>query len=172
MNRFDLAKIVQWAGTFPTRKRIQKVVFLLQAKGFPSDAEFSLHHYGPYSRDLARLTNEMVREGLLQEQKEVHPYGERYSYTLTEASQRQIAQYEETPQGSQRSQEVTGFRSLAEQLCQVDLKELEVAATLAFFREQGHEWATTVDKSCRFKGLVAGSPSLQKAERLARQIVE
>jgi hypothetical protein len=31
MNRYQLAKIVEWAGTLDARKRIQKVVYLLKA---------------------------------------------------------------------------------------------------------------------------------------------
>jgi hypothetical protein len=35
MNRYQLAKIVDWAGTLETRKRMQKVVYLLQVAGCP-----------------------------------------------------------------------------------------------------------------------------------------
>src|SRR5713226_2600892 len=35
MTRYQLAKLVQWAGTLRTRKRMQKVVYLLQLAGCP-----------------------------------------------------------------------------------------------------------------------------------------
>ena len=75
MNRYQLAKIVQWAGTLRSRKRMQKMIFLLKAAGCPLDADYDLHHYGPYSQDVARLTDEMVREKLLCETTERAPYG-------------------------------------------------------------------------------------------------
>jgi len=171
MNRFELAKIVQWPGTFRSRKRMQKLIFLLQAAGCPLNAEFSLHHYGPYSQDVARLTDEMVREGLLQEQREVHPYGEQYSYTLSEGSQRQIAEYEASPEGLQSAAQMTRFKSLAGRLYGADLKELEIASTIVFFRKQGHDWATAVDKSCQFKGLIRGCQVVERAEALAGEVV-
>ena len=36
MTRYQLAKIVDWAGTLDTRKRMQKVVYLLQVVGLPA----------------------------------------------------------------------------------------------------------------------------------------
>jgi hypothetical protein len=33
MERYQLAKIIEWAGTFQSRKRMQKLVFMLQAAG-------------------------------------------------------------------------------------------------------------------------------------------
>ena len=94
MNRYQLAKIVQWAGTLRSRKRMQKMIFLLKAAGCPLDADYDLHHYGPYSQDVARLTDEMVREKLLCETTEAHPYGEQYSYVLSDEASRQISAYE------------------------------------------------------------------------------
>ena len=75
MNRYQLAKIVQWAGTLRSRKRMQKMIFLLQAAGCPLDADYDLHHYGPYSQDVARLTDEMVRRSFSVRQRRRTPTG-------------------------------------------------------------------------------------------------
>jgi uncharacterized protein YwgA len=171
MTRYQLAKLVEWAGMFQSRKRMQKVVFLLQAAGCPLDADYDLHQYGPYSQDLARLTDEMVRERLLEERIETHPYGEQYSYTLPEASRRQIEDYEAGPSGTQPAQQLTGYRALARTLYQAELKDLEVAATIVFFRQQGLDWPVAVAKTCQFKDLPAGAPLVKQAEELARGIV-
>jgi len=69
MHRYQLAKIVDWAGKLRSRKRMQKPIFLLQAAGYPLDADYDFHKYGPYSRDVARLTDEFTREGLLEEEE-------------------------------------------------------------------------------------------------------
>ena len=61
MNRYQLAKLVEWAGCLHTRKRLQKLVYMLQSAGCPLEAEFTLHHYGPYSQEIAGLSDAMVR---------------------------------------------------------------------------------------------------------------
>jgi uncharacterized protein len=91
MERYQLAKIVEWAGNFRSRKRVQKLIFMLQAAGCPLNADYDLHHYGPYSQDVALLTGQMVSQRLLEERKEAHPYGEQYSYILSEDARRQIS---------------------------------------------------------------------------------
>jgi uncharacterized protein len=171
MTRYQLAKIVQGAGSFRSRKRMQKLVFLLQAAGCPLDAEFSLHRYGPYSHDVAQLTAELVHEGLLTEDRGAHPYGEEYSYQLSEEARRQLAEYEAEPSSSHGVGELARFWPLASKLYSSDLKQLEVASTIAFFRKQGYGWPDSVAKTCAFKQLPADSPLLEASEQLARQIV-
>jgi hypothetical protein len=119
---------------------------------------------------VARLTDEMVREKLLEERAEAHPYGEQYSYTLTEASRRQIDTYEAGPRGAEPAERISRFEPLARALYQADLKELEIASTVAFFRMRGHDWALAVEKTCQFKDLPAGTLLVKKAEELARRI--
>ena len=89
MTRYQLAKLVQWSGTLHSRKRLQKLVFMLQAAGCPLDAEYGLHHYGPYSQEVARLSDEMQRSSLLLEESEPNQVGRQYSYSLTARAQRQ-----------------------------------------------------------------------------------
>jgi len=172
MNRYQLAKIVRWAGTFRSRKRMQKLIFLLQAAGCPLDVEYDLHHYGPYSQDVAQLTDELVREKLLGETAEPHPYGQQYSYVLSEDASRQIVEYEAGPGGSVSAEEMAKFHSLARKLYDTDLKELEVAATIVFFRKQGVDWAAAVEKTCQFKNLPGDTPFLEKCKALANEIVD
>ena len=89
MNRYQLAKIVDWAGTLDTRKRMQKVVYLLQVAGCPLGADYTLHHYGPYSHDVARLTDEMVQASLLAEKASSNAVGQQYSYSLSDERSQQ-----------------------------------------------------------------------------------
>jgi len=83
MDSYQLAKIVQWVGTLHTRKRLQKVVYLLQAAKCPLDADFFLHHYGPYSNDVARLTDTLVGQQLLIEKEEEAGVGKKFEYELS-----------------------------------------------------------------------------------------
>lgn len=79
MTRYQLAKLVQWAGTLHTRKRLQKVIYMLQSVGCPLEAEFYLHHYGTYSEDVARVADEMVRLQMLKETSAPSLGGSQYS---------------------------------------------------------------------------------------------
>jgi uncharacterized protein YwgA len=172
MTRYQLAKLVQWAGTLQTRKRLQKVAYLLQAAGCPLETEFGLHHFGPYSADVAERADEMTNLGLLKEQCVGNFAGKQYNYTLAPETQAQLAEMEETPQGQACAQEFAPYEELARKLLATDVRDLEVAATISYFRQQGHTWSEAVSRTCNFKGLKPQDCLVQRAESLARSIVD
>ena len=171
MTRYQLAKLVQWAGKLRTRKRLQKVAYLLQAAGCPLDDEFGLHHFGPYSSDVADRADEMTNAGLLTEESCGNYAGKQYNYSLTQSAETQLATLESTTQGEILAREFSPYEARAKGLLNVDVRELEVAATIVFFRKQGHDWPEAVTRTCNFKGLKGQSGLLQRAEALARGIV-
>jgi uncharacterized protein len=171
MDRYQLAKIVEWAGTLHSRKRMQKVVYLLQIAGCQLQADYILHHYGPYSQEVARLTDEMVRSGLLEETSEASPVGVQYFYRLPETTRRQIEVYERSPRSAEWRDLMAPFEAKAKVLIAADLKELEIAATLVYFFGQEGDWSLADEKTRQFKNLPAGSALLTRAVVLARQVV-
>lgn len=171
MNRYQLAKIVQWPGTFRSRKRMQKLIFMLQAAGCPLDAEYEMHPYGPYSDDVARLTGELVCGKHLVETSEPHIGGELYSYTLSGDASRQIAQYESGPRGIESAREMAAFHSLAIKLYGTDIKELEFAATVVFYRMRGADLTAAVEKACRFKNPHPSIQFLERCRALADEVI-
>ena len=171
MTRYQLAKVVGWAGTLDTRKRMQKVAYLLQVVGCPLDADYGLHHYGPYSQEVSRLTDEMVRAGLLIETAKSNPVGQQYSYYLSDEARRSLDAFEATPSGMGLSTLMAPFETLARRLFQAALKDLEFAATIVFFHRQGHVWPVAIEKMCQFKGLSPGTRDVEQADALAREIV-
>ncbi len=172
MMRYQLAKIVSWAETLHSRKRLQKVVFSLKAAGCPLEAEFYLHHFGPYSEEVARLTDELVREGLLVERSAGNAVGQQFSYSLPEQTKAQMGELERTERGWKMAEELAPFEPLARSLLQADLKDLEVAATMLYFHRQGLNWPEAAAKTCAFKKLPAEGPLTGRAERLARAVEE
>jgi uncharacterized protein YwgA len=173
MTRYQLAKLVEWAGTLNSRKRLQKVVFLLQAAGCPLDADANLHHYGPYAPELARLSDEMVQVGLLEETSEQNPVGVQYSYALTERTSKELAELEQTPKGKKLAQQLAPYEEKAKDLLKTDLWLLEVASTVVYFRQQGHDWPDSVERTRKFKNLDPSSNPkfLKEVEELARQFI-
>lgn len=171
MERYQLARIVEWAGTVDARKRLQKVVYILKVLGCPLDAEYILHRYGPYSEDVASLTDEMVQTDLLVETVRTNPAGQQFSYGLSHRARTGLAEFESGSRGHPLLRALEPFESTARRLFQADLKELEYASTILFFREKGHDWPAAVEEMCRFKGLAYGSPITNRAEALAREVV-
>src|SRR5262245_51870399 len=112
MNRYQLAKMVDWAGTLDTRKRMQKVACVLQG------ADFNLHHYGPYSQEVARLTDEMVQARILDERDESNMVGQQFSYSLNEGARKNLADFEATPRGRAAAAELEPHEDLARRLFQ------------------------------------------------------
>ena len=171
MDRYQLAKIVEWAGTLDTRKRMQKVAYLLQVAGCPLGADFNLHHYGPYSQEVARLTDEMVQARILDERAVSNMVGQQFSYSLNEVARKSLSDFEATPRGRAAAEVLDPHKDLALRLCQADLKDLEYASTAVFFQEQGYDWPEAIEKMCQFKGLTQGSPVVERAGELAREII-
>ena len=170
MNRYQLAKVVDWAGTLDTRKRMQKVVYLLQVAGCPLGADYTLHHYGPYSHDVARLTDEMVRANLLVERTTANAFGQQYSYSLSESVRSSLAEFDATSAGQAFAAALTAVLSKSRWLLETDLRDLEYAATIVFFRTHGHDWPSAIEKMRQFKGLADGGQVVERADALARRV--
>ena len=104
-------------------------------------------------------------------QRRLHPYGEQYSYVLSDEASRQISAYESSSRGAGPAKEMAAFESLARKLEQTDLKELEVASTIVFFLKQGDDWTAAVEKTRNFKNLPADTYFLEKCKALASEII-
>ncbi len=173
MDKYRVAKLIQWAKTLRTRKRLQKVVYLLNAADCPFDAEFNLHHYGPYSHELAQLTDEMVRADLLVEQAEPNPMGgQTYSYQLSERAADQVKSVEDNPHRSEDLKRFEEFSSLADRLLKESVSRLEYAATVAYFKRQDRSWDEARECAAKFKRLPSDGVDMRDAERLAREVME
>jgi hypothetical protein len=151
---------------------MQKVIYLLQAAGCPFQTEFRLHLFGPYSQEVADLTDEMVQEGLLQETNTPNAVGRQFSYTPTPATLQGLEQLEKNSQGRGMAKPLEPFKGRFRALLGADLRELELAATIAFYRERGLDWAEAEEAAARFKSEPAESLGMQRACQLARSVVQ
>jgi uncharacterized protein YwgA len=59
--------ILEEAGVVRSRKKFQKMVYLLQQKGMPFDEDFYLHYFGPYSSELQIEINRLAEGGLIRQ---------------------------------------------------------------------------------------------------------
>jgi uncharacterized protein YwgA len=169
VTRYQLAKIVEWVGTFRSRKRMQKMVYLLKVAGFPTDAEYFLHIYGPYSFDLASLTNEMAQIGLLVESEKPATKGSTFDYCLSDHAIGMLRELDASERGQQLQAEIAQFEPLVCELAQVDVSQLEVAATIVYLEQRGSDLESACIRLCEIKRLVRGSELMTRAVELVER---
>lgn len=171
MTKYQLAKLVMMAGTLETRKRVQKMVYMLQAAGMALDAEFRLHHYGPYSADVADLLNQMTRDGILVEKLRPNMAGKQYEYTLDEGSRSSLVEYEGTETGKSAAQEFEKYEQKIRELIDTSVADLELSSTILFYRRAGAEWSDAVQQACVFKSKSEDGELTKQALALAHNIM-
>ena len=174
MHRYHLAKLIDLAGGLDSRKRVQKVVYLLQAAGCDLGADYYLHHYGPYSTDVARMLDELARMGVLKERSEpLSNGGRRYGYEVTEDGERQLAELEAKRSGESLRLRLEPFLPFLSELSGENAWRLEVASTVAYYVcETRVDWEVAKRKAFDFKKVGDGTAVAVAAETLARRAVE
>lgn len=174
MTKYQLAKLVELAGRISTRKRVQKTLYLLQAAGFDLGITFRLHHYGPYSAEVAALLDEMSQQdgGVLREQRNANLAGWQSEYTLSEEGQRILVEFESTPRGKAALLQFEEYTPQIRRLLNVDdLWELELGATIACFHDKEEDWGKAVQGACKFKNVPPDAPKTAQALLLAQELV-
>ncbi len=167
MNRLQLATLLSWGGErgVQGRKRLQKVVFFLQEAGCPLDCQYTLHYFGPYSRDVADACDEMVAAGLIKEAVELTNGLTQYTYALPPAIREMVSQ--EPDQGME------SFRNLGTELMdssRTNLWWLELGSTILFMYRQIGDWNQALAKACAFKKVKADDAASQLAFKLAQRL--
>src|SRR5258706_15957819 len=137
MNRLQLATLLSWAGDsgIQGRKRLQKVVFFLQQAGCPLDCQYTLHHFGPYSRDVADTCDEMVAAGLVDEKVEQQNTVMQYTYTLRPDIRDLVAKDPDA--------HLTQFAGLGRELIdpsKTHIWWLELGSTILYFFNVSKDW--------------------------------
>ena len=163
MNRLQLATLLSWAGDngLHGRKRLQKVVFFLQEAGCPLDCRYTLHHFGPYSRDVADRCDEMVAAGLIDETGGPANGDMQYAYKLKPNTRIALTQ---SPDAAMLRFQQRGTTLMGE-----DLWTLELGSTILYFYRQAKNWDEALNSACDFKKVVANAEASQAALRLAKQ---
>ena len=164
MNRLQFATLLSWAGEdgLNGRKRLQKIVFALQQIGCPLDSHFILHHYGPYSRDVADICDEMVAAKLVEESQEMG--SAQYSYKLTPKTRKLLAK-------TVSRDKLKPFEQKAKALLRENLWTLELGSTILYYYGQNPDWDDAMAKACEFKKKPKDIKRSQRALTFARELV-
>ncbi|MCZ0702545.1 uncharacterized protein YwgA [Natronobacillus azotifigens] len=67
------------------RKKLQKMIYILQKCDVPFEEKFTFHFYGPYSEELTLRIEEMCNLGFIEETKEEKSNYYQYQYQTTSA---------------------------------------------------------------------------------------
>ncbi len=171
MDRYQLATLTAWAGEsgIQGRKRMQKVIYFLQVAGCDLGCDFTLHHYGPYSRDVSDTCDEMVASGLLDEVQD----STQYNYYLPEGTQELLADVNQ--KSPARAKALKPFEILAKHLLEeVSLWHLELGSTILYFYDfnEPKDWNKALQDACKFKKAVTDHPNTQAALTLAKNVYD
>ena len=165
MNRIQLATLLSWAGEtgIQGRKRLQKVAFFLQQAGCPLDCEYTLHFFGPYSRDVADTCDEMVAAGLIEELGGRETGTMQYEYKLKPATREYLRQAADVS--------IAKFEEVGKQLIQENIWRLELGSTILFHYRRSGDWNEAMNQACRFKKVDAASAKSVEALEFAKKFV-
>jgi uncharacterized protein YwgA len=172
VNKYQLAKLVDWTGTLDARKRVQKVAYMLQVAGCPLQADFFLHRYGPYSPEVAQLTDKLVADGVLIELKSENAAGHQFGYQLTQVGKTLLGSFESKSTGKELKRSIAKYKPLAQKLAKSELRDLEIAATIAYFFRTSGDWTRARECACRFKNINPNTRFAKKAEELAQSVTD
>ena len=172
MTAYQLIKLVSMAGTLKTRKRLQKVVYLLQESGMDFDVSFRLHHYGPYSSDVADLLNQVSDDDILVQNVEVNQAGSQFDYRLADEWADKLSEFEGSIAGQNEKRSFDSNATMIQKLLGENLRKLELGSTIAYFRSQKNEtWEDAFAHACQFKSISPVDSSSKAALDFAKDIL-
>ncbi|HDY64909.1 MAG TPA: hypothetical protein ENH84_01595 [Phycisphaerae bacterium] len=172
MNAYAVAKFIASVDEVDSRKRLQKALFFVQEAGCKLDAEYELYLYGPYSRDLAIVTDQLEAAKIIEKQEENNGCGGvRYRYIISDT--KRLEEFEATEAGKKEKAELEKFVPLFKRLNTVHLWELELASTVAYYHRRVElDWDEAKKRTAAFKKEAIDSPRMMAAEKLAHEVFQ
>jgi uncharacterized protein len=134
-------RLVDVVGKIEGRKKLQKIVHILQSRGFDFPHDFGYLHYGPYSSGLAAEVDALVSSKFVIEQRGVGY--EPYVYTPSKTVGALFEYLGET--------QVPPWRSLAISLNSRDANFLESLSTILYLQENGFLGRTLKERFIQLK---------------------
>ena len=131
----------------PCKKSLQKIVFLIEAKGIPLGCDYGIHFYGPYSADLDYAVKELSDEGIL----EIEYTGTQHKISVKDETM--LAQYADDT-----------VRSVLQEFANDKPSELELLTTALFvYLESNKDTSKILDGVIKIKGNKYSQVRIQEA---------
>lgn len=124
INHAKLIRFFQIAEDITGRKKLQKMIYILQKCNIPFEERYQFHFYGPYSEELTLRVEELCNLGFLSEEREEKTSYYQYHYQITAAGEEFLKQFTlDLPDMSDKIQLLKGKSS----------RFLELVSTLLYF---------------------------------------
>lgn len=130
-------------GRVTGRKKMQKIVHILQVANGPFEENFEYSFYGPYSDQLKVELNNLAESGLIVEE----PVGETFEFRLTEKGRAIADEYKASRSGE--------WISFAKALNECLPRQLEALSTVLFICRSGYSGPSLRDKFNELKPFLA-----------------
>lgn len=121
------AKLMQFfsvANEVTGRKKLQKMIYILQKCKLPFEEKFQFHFYGPYSEELTLRVEELCNLHFIQEEKEDKSNYYQYRYSITDDGQSFLDQF---------AMDMPDLGNKIEMLKGKSSRFLELVATMLYF---------------------------------------
>lgn len=92
-NHAKLLRFFMEAKKVTGRKKLQKMIYILQMSGVPFEEKYQFHFYGPYSEELSLRIEELCNLGFIHEEKEDKGNYIQYTYDMTEEGDNFLHQF-------------------------------------------------------------------------------
>ncbi len=126
----QLLRLIDSLGKVEGRKKLQKIVHILQARGYDFPQHYGYLHYGPFSSDVAAETDALVSGQLITQKGEGQPM-EAYVYSATNAARKLLTDLKQLTEPK--------WKALATDLNKKAANELEAISTILFLQRNGFE---------------------------------
>lgn len=119
-----LMLVLQTAGEVVGRKKLQKMIFIAKKLNFPFYEKYNFHFYGPYSEEVTLKIEELINLGLVIEREEKESGYVKYRYSLSEAGERFLCNY---------NVDFPCLRDCVEMMNRKNARFLELVSTILYF---------------------------------------
>ncbi|MFD2750846.1 YwgA family protein [Virgibacillus siamensis] len=123
------AKLMQFfsvAQDISGRKKLQKMIYILQQCHVPFEEKYQFHFYGPYSEELSLRVEELCNLGFIAEEKEERSNYFQYNYTITDDGKAFLNQFK---------MDMPEMTTQVARLQEKSSRFLELVSTMLFFND-------------------------------------
>ncbi|MUV37435.1 uncharacterized protein JNUCC1_01241 [Lentibacillus sp. JNUCC-1] len=125
-NHIKLMHFFSEAGIVAGRKKLQKIIYILQACGMPFEEKYAFHKFGPYSEELSLRMEELCNLGFIEENKIIKSNYTQYQYAMTEEGAGFLEQF---------THDMPELHPHIDLLQHESARFLELVATMLYFRD-------------------------------------
>ncbi|MFC2948946.1 YwgA family protein [Virgibacillus sediminis] len=123
-NHARLMQFFAEADELTGRKKLQKMIYIMQKCKMPFEEKYEFHFYGPYSEELTLRVEELCNLGFVSEVKEDKGNYSQYRYTVTEDGHSFLQQF---------SSEMPNLEEYVSLMQNKSSRFLELVSTLMYF---------------------------------------